>query len=92
MCEAVGLPRMIGDAAKHLYKQVDERKLLRGKSNDALTAACIFIVYWQEGAPRTSKEICAPTRVPKEEIGCCFKALVCKLDTTMHALDVAAPT
>jgi transcription initiation factor TFIIB len=89
MCEAIGLPRLIGDAAKHLYKQVDERKLLRGKSNDALIAACIFIACRQENVSRTFKEICALTKVPKKEIGRCFKALVRELDTNMHSQDMS---
>ncbi|KAI9593243.1 transcription initiation factor IIB [Syncephalis fuscata] len=89
MCDAIGLPRLIGDAAKHLYKQVDERKLLRGKSNDALIAACIFIACRQEGVTRTFKEICALTKVPKKEIGRCFKALARELDTAMLSQDMA---
>jgi len=79
--DTIGLPRLIADIAKQLYKRVEDEKLLRGKTTDAIIAACIFIACRQEKVPRTFKEICAVTRVPKKEIGRCFKALVSALET-----------
>jgi len=75
MCEAIGLPKLIADIAKQLFKRVEDEKLLRGKPNESIIAACIFIACRQEGVPRTFKEICTLTQVPKKEIGRCFKAL-----------------
>jgi len=75
MCEAIGLPKLIADIAKQLFKRVEDDKLLRGKPNESIIAACIFIACRQEGVPRTFKEICTLTQVPKKEIGRCFKVL-----------------
>ncbi|KAF9319588.1 transcription initiation factor IIB [Podila horticola] len=75
MCEAIGLPKLISDIAKQLFKRVEDEKLLRGKPNESIIAACIFIACRQYGVPRTFKEICTLTQVPKKEIGRCFKAL-----------------
>lgn len=58
-----------------MFKRVEDEKLLRGKPNESIIAACIFIACRQEGVPRTFKEICTLTQVPKKEIGRCFKAL-----------------
>ncbi|KAH7103076.1 cyclin-like protein [Auriculariales sp. MPI-PUGE-AT-0066] len=75
MCDSFSLPKSISDIAKQLYKRADEEKLLKTKSLDAVIAACIFIACRQAHVPRTFREICQLTRVPKKIIGQCYKAL-----------------
>lgn len=75
MCDSWSLPKTISDIAKQLYKRADEEKLLKGKSLDAVIAACIFIACRQAHVPRTFREICQLTRVPKKTIGQCYKVL-----------------
>ncbi|KAL0073674.1 cyclin-like protein [Phycomyces blakesleeanus] len=81
MCDSISLSKLVSDTAKQLYKRVEDEKLLRGKSSDAIVAACIFIACRQENVGRTYREICALTRVTKKEIGRCYKALQSKLQT-----------
>lgn len=66
MCDVISLPRSIVDTSKQLFKRVDEEKLLKGKSQDAIIAACIFIACRQGRVARTFKEIVALTNVPKK--------------------------
>lgn len=66
MCDVISLPRSIVDTSKQLFKRVDEEKLLKGKSQDAIIAACIFIACRQGRVARTFKEIVALTSVPKK--------------------------
>lgn len=75
MCESIGLPKAIADIAKQLYKRTDEEKILRGKSTEAIVACCIFIACRQGNVPRSFREICQLTRVPKKLIGQCFKVI-----------------
>ncbi|OMJ25156.1 Transcription initiation factor IIB [Smittium culicis] len=86
MCDAIDLPKSIGDVAKQLYKEVEDNKLLRGKSNESIIAACIFIACRQENVPRTFKEICALTRVPKRDIGRVVKELQRLLKTNVGGM------
>jgi len=86
MSDAIGLTKLIADIAKQLYKRVEEEKLLRGKSTESIIAACIFIACRQENVPRTFKEICAITRVPKKEIGRCFKTLIRTFETNVSTM------
>ena len=74
-CDQFSLPKTISDIAKQLYKRSDEEKLLRGKSLEAVIAACIFIACRQAHVPRTFREICVLTNVPKKTLGQCYKAL-----------------
>ncbi|KAL1918443.1 uncharacterized protein VTP21DRAFT_3103 [Calcarisporiella thermophila] len=81
MCDSISLSRTVADTAKQLYKRVEDEKLLRGKSPDAIIAACIFIACRQENVGRTFKEICKLTRVSKRDIGRCYKLLQEKFKT-----------
>jgi transcription initiation factor TFIIB len=65
----------VANAAKHIYKQVDDHKALKGKPQEAVIAGCIFIACRQTGVPRTFREIFSLTKVPKKEIGRIFKQL-----------------
>ena len=43
------------DRANQLFKQVHVQKSLRGRSNDAIASACLYIACRQDGVPRTFK-------------------------------------
>ena len=75
MADRINLPKTIVDRANLLFKQVHDGKTLKGRSNDAIASACLYIACRQEGVPRTFKEICAVSKVSKKEIGRTFKAL-----------------
>lgn len=90
MCDSWSLPKTISDIAKQLYKRADEEKLLRGKSLDAIIAACIFIACRQAHVPRTFREICQLTRVPKKTIGQCYKVLEQAFNLTPGGSSTAA--
>jgi transcription initiation factor TFIIB len=83
LCERVGLPKVIADRAKQLYKMADEAKVLKGKGNDGIVATCLYVACRQERVTRTFKEISALTRVPKRDIGRCYKLLAPLLETRM---------
>ncbi|CAG0916138.1 unnamed protein product [Notodromas monacha] len=69
MADRINLPRTIVDRANLLFKQVHESRSLKGRSNDAIASACLYIACRQENVPRTFKEICAISKVSKKEIG-----------------------
>lgn len=43
------------DRTNNLFKQVYEQKSLKGRANDAIASACLYIACRQEGVPRTFK-------------------------------------
>ncbi|XP_051868340.1 transcription initiation factor IIB isoform X1 [Narcine bancroftii] len=86
MSDRINLPRNIVDRTNNLFKQVYEQKSLKGRSNDAIASACLYIACRQEGVPRTFKEICAVSRIPKKEIGRCFKLILKALETSVDLI------
>ena len=55
MADRINLPGNIVDKAKANFKEVYESKSLKGRSNDAIAAACLYIACRQESVPRTFK-------------------------------------
>ncbi|CAK8673640.1 transcription initiation factor IIB-like [Clavelina lepadiformis] len=86
MSDRINLPKNIVDRSNKLFKQVYESKSLKGRSNDAISAACLYIACRQEGVPRTFKEICAISRISKKEIGRSFKLIVKNLETNVDVI------
>lgn len=70
MAERLDLTTVIKDRANEIYKRVEDQKSSRGRNQDALLAACIYIACRQEEKPRTVKEICSVANgATKKEIG-----------------------
>lgn len=47
------------DRANEIYKKVEDLKSVKGRNQDAIFAACIYIACRQEDKPRTVKGIFA---------------------------------
>lgn len=86
MADRINLPRNIVDRANVLFKQVHDGKNLKGRSNDAIASASLYIACRQEGVPRTFKEICAVSKVSKKEIGRVFKLILKALETSVDLI------
>ncbi|CAL9031180.1 unnamed protein product [Prunus brigantina] len=70
MADRLGLVTTIKDRANEIYKKVEDQRPLRGRNQDAVVAACLYIACRQENKPRTVKEICsAVSGASKKEIG-----------------------
>jgi len=97
MADRVNIQKCIVDKAKHTFKESVATKSvgkdakdgvtsLRGRSNDAIAAACLYIACRQEGVPRTLKEICAIAKVSKKEIGRCYKMILKNMTSSMSTI------
>lgn len=74
-CDSINIQKVVSDAAKQLFKIVDDAKAFKGKAQEAIIAGCILIACRQCKVHRTFREIFALTKVPKKEIGKVFKQL-----------------
>lgn len=73
LCDSINLSTAVSNTAKQLYKLTAESKQFKGKPQDVIIAACIFIACRQQNVARSFKEITDLTRVPKKELGRVFK-------------------
>jgi transcription initiation factor TFIIB len=75
LCDGWQLPTSVSDTAKHLYKDADESRVFKGKSQEALIAGCVFLACRRNNVPRSFREVMELTKVSKKEIGRTFKLL-----------------
>jgi transcription initiation factor TFIIB len=75
LCSAHHLPKVVADGAMANYKLAEESRKFKGKPQEVLIAANVFIACRQNRVPRSFKEIMALTKVPKKEIGRTYKQL-----------------
>lgn len=75
LTDSINAGKAVSDAAKHIYKLVEDAKFMKGKPQEAIIAGCIFIACRHNNVPRTFREIFSLTRVSKKEIGRVFKQL-----------------
>jgi transcription initiation factor TFIIB len=73
LCDSINLSTAVSNTAKQLYKLTSESKQFKGKPQDVIIAACIFIACRQQNVARSFKEITELTQVPKKELGRVFK-------------------
>ena len=66
MCDRINLPKTITARANTLFKMVHDGRNLKGRANEAIASACLYIACRQEGVPRTFKEIVAVSTVSKK--------------------------
>ncbi|CAI7778299.1 unnamed protein product [Closterium sp. NIES-53] len=91
MADRLGLVATIRDRANEIFKKVHDLKSIRGRSNEATYAACLYIACRQEDKPRTFKEIgSAGNNISKKEIGRATKFIVKQLEADMGAVDMGA--
>jgi transcription initiation factor TFIIB len=75
LTDSISAGAQVASTAKHIFKMVDDAKALKGKSQEAIVAGCIFVACRQTGVPRTFRELYGLTKVSKKEIGRTFKLL-----------------
>lgn len=90
MADRLGLVSTIKDRASEIYKKVEDQKSSRGRNQDAILAACLYIACRQEDKPRTVKEICSVANgATKKEIGRAKEYIMKQLEVEMgQAVDI----
>jgi len=83
----IGLNKPVVELAISYFQKVHEQENLKTKGRPiAYGVACIYAACRNENVPRTFKEICDASKVPKKEIGKCFKIVQTVLDTPATAV------
>lgn len=64
----LGLPNHVKKEGMRLYIEAFKRKLLRGRSINAMVAACLYVACRQKGIPRTFQEILEEASVSPKDV------------------------
>ncbi|ALM74949.1 transcription initiation factor IIB [Thermococcus barophilus] len=79
MASQLGLPRNIKEMAAALYRKAVMERLIRGRSIEGVTAACLYAACRMAKVPRTLDEIEEVARVDKKEIGRSYRFIAREL-------------
>lgn len=85
MAERLSVDSSIVNNAQHIYYTVHKNKIVKGRNNQAVIAACMYIACNNESVPRTFKEICAVSSSSKKDIGRCFKIIRNEVETNYNS-------
>jgi transcription initiation factor TFIIB len=72
MAQNGGIPKIIIDYAKTIYKDFYEQQTFRGMNRGATRAGSIWVACWKNGCPRTANEIAEIFKIDKNSasLGC----------------------
>ena len=85
----LGVPRPVKEAAAILYRRAIEHHLIRGRSIEAMIAACVYAACRLRQVPRTLDEIAHHSRINRKELGRCYRLLLRELEVR---IPIASPT
>jgi len=79
MASQLGLPRNVKEMAAALYRRAVMEKLIRGRSIEGITAACLYAACRMAKVPRTLDEIEEVAKVDKKEVGRSYRFIAREL-------------
>ena len=78
--DKLGLSYAAIEKVAYIYRKVQERGLVRGRSIHAVLAAAVYIVYRELGISKTMKDISAASNLKRKNIARTYRQLVLELD------------
>jgi transcription initiation factor TFIIB len=72
----LNLPNYVKEDAMRLYIEAFKKKLLRGRSINAMVAACLYLACRRKQLPRTLQEILNEASVNAKDVRRCYTTLV----------------
>ncbi|NVM31354.1 MAG: transcription initiation factor IIB [Candidatus Helarchaeota archaeon] len=76
----LGIPWGVKETAAVLYRRAVAKKLVRGRSIEAMIAATLYVACRKRKLPRTLDEIARYSRVNRKELGRCYRLMLDKLE------------
>jgi transcription initiation factor TFIIB len=86
----LNLPNYIREEAMRFYKEAFKRKLLRGRSINAMVAACLYLATKQKNIPRTLQEILEEASVSAKDVRRSISILARELNLKSQSTDPVA--
>lgn len=84
MASALGIPKPIEKTAAVIYRKAMECDIIRGRSIEGMMTACLYAACKKHKVSRTLDEIAEVSRVPRLEIGRCYRTISAELKLGIH--------
>ena len=85
--DKLGLPDSVIEKTAYIYRKVQERGLVRGRTKSEILAAAIYIACREMGFPRILKDITAISNIKHRYVAQAYRLLIIELDLKIPLLD-----
>jgi transcription initiation factor TFIIB len=85
--EKLGLQCSVIEKTACIYRKVQHNKMIRGRTTQAVLAACVYIACRQVGIPRTLNDVAKANNSTCKEISSAYRLIVFKFDLSMPSID-----
>ena len=87
MKDLLGLPESAIEKIAYLYRKIQERKLIKGRTIKGALAVASYIACRELGVPRTLKEIAKISNLKEKEIARIYRKVMFELDLKIPQVD-----
>jgi transcription initiation factor TFIIB len=87
MKDVLGLPDSATEKIAYLYRKIQERKLIKGRTIRGALAVASYITCRELGIPRTLKEIAKISNLKEKEIARIYRKVMVELDLKVPQVD-----
>ncbi len=87
MKEKLSLSDAIVEKAAYIYRKALEKKLVRGRSINALIAATLYAACRETSTPRTLNDVSGSINITRKNLAICYRMIVKELDLKMPVVD-----
>jgi transcription initiation factor TFIIB len=81
------LPSSVVEKAAYIYRKVQQKEIVRGRTRNGAMAACVYIACREAGIPRTFDEVARTTNITRKELSNAYIAIVLGLDLRIPIID-----
>jgi transcription initiation factor TFIIB len=85
--DKLGLPDVAIEKTAYVYRKVQERGLVRGRTISAVLAVAAYVACREMGIPRTLDDIASLTNTKRKELAKVYRLIVLELDLKIPMVD-----
>src|ERR671915_6128 len=85
--DKLGLSDSLVEEIAHMYRKVEERGLIRGRTISGMLVACVYVACRRSGHPRTLKEVSPKSNIMRKDIAKNSRLVMEELAITSSVVD-----
>jgi transcription initiation factor TFIIB len=85
--EKLGLPNSVVERTAYIYRRVQKKRMVMGRTTGGVLAACVYIACRQAGIPRNLNDIAKASNITYKEISSAYRLIVSGFDLRVPSID-----
>jgi len=85
--QKLALPDSVVQKAAYIYRKVQQKEIVRGRTRNGAMAACVYIACREARIPRTFDEVAGIANITRKEVSNAYIAIVLGLDLRIPLID-----